>query len=253
MSHRRGRPLDPETTFTDDEVRRILQRAADHEAAAARAELPEASPLTLDEVEEIGRSVGIAPEFVDSAAHEIALVRRTPPVRTRFGIPSGWTAHRHLDHAPTDEEWEAMVGVFRRIFHRNGVASSFGSVREWSSTAGSAGEAPLTVAARPSSGGAVLAASQEADILTQLPAALGGGIAGMGIVLATLMTLFGEFAGAAMGILLWLSVAGLLVFGGSLFGLRAWTRQQRRRIEKALDEAQRLTGSATGGSGPAIR
>jgi hypothetical protein len=125
-SPERGKPV---RTYDDGEVRAIFAAAA--RAEAERAVAAPKDTLTLPELQEIGREVGLDPERVALAAaaldrHEIAVAPQK-----MLGLPIEVGRTIALPRAPTDAEWEQMVALFRTTFRARGRVSSQAGFREW--------------------------------------------------------------------------------------------------------------------------
>ncbi len=118
-----------ERRFSDDEVTEVFRRAAEASQAAASA-LPSTEGLTLAQLQDIGKEVGLAPEVIADAARSIE--RREPRFqRTVLGLTIGVGRTVSLDRKVTDEEWERLVVVLRETFDARGRFRVDGSLREW--------------------------------------------------------------------------------------------------------------------------
>lgn len=229
--------MDESNAFSDDEVREILRLAARRQDESERASLPGSAGLRLDQMTEIARGVGIEPAHVRAAAREVALRRGVTPVGTRFGIPKEIRVTRVLPGPVTDEEWEPIVEQLRRMFGVPGVASQYGGVREWLSAVGTRETAPIVVRVEPAEDGTIMTASQDAAVLSTLPAIVGGSF------LLTAALLGGAFAVGSFEAAVWLIPAlfiGLagVSFGGAIVGARVWGKRQVERLTTALDRAE---------------
>src|SRR5262245_16173715 len=96
-----------ERRYNENEVAAIFRRAAEmREGATQRVSSP--SGLTLSELKQIGREVGIAPEAVEAAAD--SLNRAPQPIARRFfGLPIGVGRTLELQRRLSDGEWERLV------------------------------------------------------------------------------------------------------------------------------------------------
>ncbi len=102
-----------------------VTRAADALAAARRPRR-----LTLRDLQEIGREVGIAPDAVARAAQALAVARR-PARRFALGLPISVERTVELKRRLTDDEWERLVVKLRETFDARGAMSGYGSFRQW--------------------------------------------------------------------------------------------------------------------------
>jgi hypothetical protein len=119
-----------ERRFHDDEVAAIFERAAQHQPTEAPARL-DAGGITLAQLLEIARDVGIAPDAITQAVATLDQ-RGTATSRRWMGIPVGVGRTVELPRNLTDDEWERLVADLRETFDARGVVRSEGSMREWS-------------------------------------------------------------------------------------------------------------------------
>lgn len=119
----------PERRFSEDEVAEIFRRAAEAQHAGAPA-LPSGEGMTLVQLQEIGREVGIPGELVAKAARGLA--RTGAPAGRRFlGLPIAVGRTVVLDRRLTDDEWDRLVVELRETFHARGKVRQDGSLRQW--------------------------------------------------------------------------------------------------------------------------
>ncbi len=76
-----------ERRYSEEEVAAVFERATEAQQTARR-QLPPGEGLTLADLQEIGREVGIPPELVAQAARSMDQGRR-PASRTFLGLPIG--------------------------------------------------------------------------------------------------------------------------------------------------------------------
>jgi hypothetical protein len=118
-----------ERRYSDDEVAAIFARATEATQEKPRHRGP-GEGMTLGELQEIGREVGIEPEEVARAAHALDLPR--PPVARRFlGLPLQVAHSVELGYRMTDAQWERLVMDLRETFDATGRVRSEGSFRTW--------------------------------------------------------------------------------------------------------------------------
>lgn len=120
-----------ERRYQEDEVAEIFEAAAADREPAPRSLSP-AKGLTLAELQEIGREVGVAPERIADAATALDRRRSALPRRTDLGMPVSASRSVDLPRAPTDREWALLVGELRETFSARGQDRSSGELREWS-------------------------------------------------------------------------------------------------------------------------
>lgn len=124
--------MSDERRYTDDEVAEIIQAASTPVVPREEASDP-ASPrgLTLVELQEIGREVGIAPERIAQAA--AVLDHRQPPLprRTDFGMPVSASHIIEIPRPLTDREWSLVLADLRETFRAWGNEDTKGETRMW--------------------------------------------------------------------------------------------------------------------------
>ncbi len=115
--------------YNDDEVAAIFLKAAENPAAqppgSSRSE-----GLTLAELQDIGREVGIPAEAVALAARSVDVDAGTPST-TMLGLPISVERTVELNRWLTDAEWERLVVQLREVFSAKGRMSASGSFRQW--------------------------------------------------------------------------------------------------------------------------
>ena len=220
------------TGFTEEEARQIFARAAERQhAVEARGE-----GLSLKELQEIGREVGLDPEHVAAAVAELRSGLPVEPVVVA-GVDVTPRRVRVLPGELTDEVWEQMVGRLRQTFGAKGIPSEVGRRREWTSGPTS----NLHVVAEPVAGGTSVTLETARDSGAAglwLAPATGGGAVLLFLVLAALQGKLGDPV-------LWGFVVAFLVFGvvGAVWGrtsLRRWSDTRTGQFEGLLDQFELL-------------
>lgn len=115
--------------FNEDEVAEIFRRATEAQDAPQR-QLPPREGMTLAEIQEIGRQVGVAPEVVARAAAGLTQAGRTSS-RKVLGLTVGVGQTVELDRKLTTDEWERLVVDLRETFDARGTVRQDGSLRQW--------------------------------------------------------------------------------------------------------------------------
>lgn len=114
--------------FTDREVALILRRAVEMEQVGSTPEDVRGG-LTLAELRDIAREVGINPEAIDVAASDLGL-HADYPRATWLGPPSTRKTTRVLAAHLCDEDLKLLVRAVERRVKRAGLVSeAFGQVR----------------------------------------------------------------------------------------------------------------------------
>jgi hypothetical protein len=219
--------------FGDDDIQRILQTAAELQERSSLVPHVDGGGLTLDDLRQVAREVGIDPRFVDLAAsHVDAPIERTESVVA--GGPTRWHFRTSVPGVIPEGDLDRMLQAIRSTLHQKGeVAEVWGRV-EWSHDK----VAPTIVGISSRDGTTEIdvssVKSQEAGIMHGLMVPFGG-----------------IFGGAALSGLLGVSGAGVLplIFAMSgvsyvatRFGWKArsawWERRLRRLVERLAAVAQ---------------
>ncbi|MHB1329224.1 MAG: hypothetical protein ACYC2K_13590 [Gemmatimonadales bacterium] len=118
-----------ERRFNEEEVAAIFERATHAPPDEARGRLT-SDGLTLAQLEDIGREVGIGPAAIAQAVATIDQ-QGTATSRRLLGVTIGVGRTVELPRRLTDEEWERLVVDLRETFDARGVMRSEGSMRQW--------------------------------------------------------------------------------------------------------------------------
>jgi hypothetical protein len=122
--------LADERRYGEDEVGEIFALAA----STGSVNLPAGSDqegLTLAELQDVGREVGLAPERVAQAAASLDVRAQILPRQTLLGSPVSLGRVVELPRAATDREWQFLVAELRETFGAKGEVTSHADSREW--------------------------------------------------------------------------------------------------------------------------
>lgn len=210
-----------ERRYGEEEVAKIFERAAEAQQTARR-QLPPGEGMTLADLQEIGREVGIPPELVTQAA--VTLDQVGPPASRRFlGLPIGVGRTIELDRTLSDEEWERLVVDLRETFDARGTVRQDGSLRQWTN-------GNLQALLEPTESGHRLRLQ---TVKGDARAMMNGGLGLLGVAAATFIAVaiggLGD-AGALTGVG-FLSLMGAGMFGLGALRLPGWARLRRRQME----------------------
>jgi hypothetical protein len=116
----------PDRRYSDDEVTEIFRRATEQPPRLGAA----TDGLTLAELTEIGREVGISEATMTAAARS---VDAAPPsaTQTLLGLPIGVARTVTLDQPVSDAEWDQLVVAARETFAARGTLRQDGAFRQW--------------------------------------------------------------------------------------------------------------------------
>lgn len=118
-----------ERRYREDEVAAIFADAAESQELAPRP-AGAGTGMTLPELQEIGREVGISAEAIARAAGQ--LDRPAQQASRQFlGLPIGVGRTVELGRYLSDAEWDRLVVDLRETFDARGRVSGHGSLRQW--------------------------------------------------------------------------------------------------------------------------
>ncbi len=225
----------PERRYDDQEIAAIFRVAAEGQGGPPARQEPHDDGLTLAQLMDIGREVGLAPETVAHAAHALE-VRGEGRARTWLGLPIGVSRTVQLDRRLSDEEWENFVVRLREVFQARGRTSSDGSLRQWTN-------GNLQVLLEPTAAGQrVRFSTVNGNARTYL--ATGLALLAGGALVAVIAALGGDVAHALRKMIM-LGAAGGGLFAAGALRLPAWARLRSRQME-AL--AAQVAGTESSGS-----
>lgn len=122
--------MNEERRFTDDEVGRILDDAA--EAQASGGLLSGSAGLTLRELKEIAGEAGISESAVERAVAKLDAPAPVPvSAQKHLGQTIGVGRAVDLPRRLTEEEWHQLVVDLRQTFDAKGKLSDEGPFRQW--------------------------------------------------------------------------------------------------------------------------
>lgn len=225
-----------ERRYHDEEVAQIFQ-----DAATPRISDPEhpssSEGLTLTELQAIGREVGVAPERIADAATALDLHRSKLPARRSLSKPISAGRTVPLPRAPTDREWELLLGELRETFHAQGRDASRGGVRQWSNGNLHAYIEPTENAYRLRMG------TSKGDALPLDALGIAGLLAGLIILIPLILA--GELASVVVGPLIFL-VFGAAALGYNALRLPRWAAEREEQMEYIAARAGALLGPVPG-------
>jgi hypothetical protein len=216
-----------ERKFQDHEIRQILDLAIRqedgpaHDVGSAQSLGAPGDGLTLVQLQEVGREVGLPPERIAQAVATFDRGGERLPRATTLGLSTSVGRMVPLPRNLTDREWELLVVELRTTFGVKGEARSEGNIREWT-------HAYLQVFVEPTPTGYRLRmVDSTAGIV---------GIVGSGLVLAFALMIFGILLGKGSPGFLFAVPALIGLLGGvgivgSVRFLLKWAPRQEERME----------------------
>lgn len=208
--------MDNERRFDGEEIEAILDRAVTAREASDAARLPHEG-LTLAELKDVGREVGIPAERIEEAARALD---RTGGVARTLGLPLSVGRSFALPRPPTDAEWDQLVADLRATFGATGTVHRDGGLRGWTN-------GNLHAWIEPDGSGYRLRMGTSKGSARQL-GAVGAGMLGMSGILGTLTAVGADVPLAGAGALLAMGVGTLVAALGST---PAWARTRLEQID----------------------
>jgi hypothetical protein len=230
-----------ERRYNEDEVAQIFERATE----AQKASLPAARPvegLTLRELQEVGRDVGLPPELVERAARSLDVMGQGHGRKLLGFIPIGVGRTVELPRPLTEAEWHRLVSDLRETFDARGKLAEHGPFKQWTN-------GNLQALLEPTPDGQRLRLK---TLKGSAMSMMGTGAMMLGItgaIWVSMMLRAAPFDGGAFGVLM-LTGLGLLI--GGLVPLPSWARTRQRQMEEIAERLSLATTTATkpdGGSG----
>ncbi|MFK7848109.1 MAG: hypothetical protein AB8G77_22665 [Rhodothermales bacterium] len=226
--------MSQERRYNEQEIAEIFKQAAVEDDAEKRSEAP-GEGLTLAEIANIGKDVGISSEAIARAAAGINKSVPQPSPTTSFGKPVSVAHVVDLPGTFTDKDWENLVVDLHDTFGVPGVTRKDGGIRQWV-------HENLHVMIEPTAGGARLR-------IRNLNDALRGGLIGSSVIfvmglffLLILAAKNGLTADWAKLIFMSIfSVVGTAGFLGASYKLAGWRKEQEKNMSdiaaRALERA----------------
>lgn len=222
-----------ERRYSEEEVATIFAKAADAQEISRRS-VGSGSGMTLSELQEIGREVGISPERVADAAGLVDQ-RSKSTSRRVLGLPVGVGETIVLGRTLTDPEWERLVVDLRETFDARGSVSAHGSFRQWTN-------GNLQALLEPTESGHRL------RLQTMKGSSLGLMTAGLGTLGFSAVMFIGAALGSGLDASSLGSVGTAMAVGLGLFGMGAirlpsWASLRRRQMEGVISRLAQLTSA----------
>jgi hypothetical protein len=208
--------------FNETEVAAIFERATEVQLPGRR-QASAAEGMTLAELQEIGREVGIPEESIALAAQTIEQ-GGLPSARTFLGLPLGVARTVNLGRKITDDEWEQFVVDLRETFNARGTVRSQGSLRQWTN-----GNLQALLEPTPT-GHRIRLRTVKGDALGML---VGGvGIFTVSAALWSVAVLQGTLGNRGMlAEVALMGILGAAMFATTALRLPGWARTRQRQME----------------------
>jgi hypothetical protein len=210
-----------ERRYNEAEVAAIFRRATEARETGGQRQLSSGDEgMTLAQLQDIGRDVGVSPEVIADAAHRIDRAGLATS-RQWFGLPIGVGRTIELERRLTDDEWERLVVDLRETFDARGVVRREGSLRQWTNGNLQALLEPTATGQR------VRLRTIKGDSRSMIAAGLAA--FGIGAVGAALQLMQGEFGDVSVMIMVAMAGATMATLGA--IRLPGWARIRRQQME----------------------
>lgn len=220
-----------ERHYTDEEVQRILARAAESDAALAPGG---AEGWTLAEIQSAGTQAGLSPRAIALAAAEHERIAVAPREPGFMGLPVSVGHAVSLQRPLNDDEWRRLVSQLRQTFDAEGRERVDGGRREWRN-------GNLRIVHEPSGEGAFLelrTRKSDARALLGVGSMMtltSGAIGGAHLLLAT-GNEGGLVAAAIVGVM------GITAAAAGAIRLPGWAKRRAEQFTALGTFARRLAG-----------
>jgi hypothetical protein len=212
-----------ERRYNEEEVAAIFERASEVSLAGPR-QASSGEGMTLAELQDIGREVGIPADSIALAAQALGQGGQATS-RSFMGLPLGVARTVYLGRPLSDAEWERLVVDLRDTFNARGTVKSHGSLRQWTN-------GNLQVLLEPTATG------DRVRLRTAKGGALGSLVSGMLLVGLSAAGLIGAAAQGLLGDATLLSTMGLSALAGAgivasnAVRLPRWGRTRQRQMDE---------------------
>ncbi len=123
--------MSDERRYREDEVEEIFDLATG-QGELERSSRSDSGGLTLSELQEVGREVGMDPDTIAQAALAVDSKKSALPRGSSLGMPVSVGRIVPLPRAMTNKEWGKLTVELRDTFGARGKITSEGGMRTWS-------------------------------------------------------------------------------------------------------------------------
>lgn len=209
-------------TYSQDEVREIIRRAAETTAERERLQSDD-SGLSIDDLADLATATGIDPQIMIDAARSLDRHVEEPFEKRHMGVKIS-AAHAFRVEGPfSEEDWQALVADCRSTFGAKGHVNETSGLREWSN-------GNLHVLVEPAGKDTIIRMRTHRGSAQSM---LNGGLA---MSIAVFVMMFSSLAeGRALTDLFGLAmllIAAIFAIGAVVVsGLRNWSRTRKSQME----------------------
>jgi len=222
--------FDMERRYQDHEIRQILDLAIGDGDVPAQS-LPAIDGLTVRELQEVGREVGVPEDRIRQAVAAFEAQGASVPRGTTLGLPTSVGSIVTLPRSPSDREWELLIAELRTTFGGKGVVTSYGGLREWS-------HGTVHAFVEPTETGHRLRLA-DSNVATMGGMALGGILLAFAFLIFVIL-LGKDDPGVKFAVPAFFSLIGASLMAGTVVALPRWAREQEERMEHINSRAVSL-------------
>ena len=212
-------------TYSQDEVREIIRRAAEKTAKKQRSE-SEDSGLSMEDLKDIALSTGLDPQVMLDAARSLDRDVEETFEKRVLGVKISAAHAIRIEGPFSDQDWQALVADCRTTFEAKGKVHDAAGLREWSN-------GNLHVLVEPAGEDVIVRMRTHNG---QAQSMMGGSIA---VVLAMLVMLLSAFAEGPSTQDLFGKV---ILFFGALFAAGAFSYTRIRRWAQTREAQMEAIG-----------
>ncbi len=233
--------MSPNRRYDEQEIKAIFKQAAESQDEA-QGHLARQEGLTLSELQEIGKEVGITPAFIARAASALDSPTAQVPTQTLLGLPISVSRSVDLPRALTNSEWDRLVADLRETFQAKGEARRDGSLRQWAN-------GNLQINVEPTANGHRLRMyTRKGNVQNNLWGGLF--IIVFGLIMMLSVTLKKGLEPAVLIMMSSFIVGGLGLMGSSTFGLPRWAKKRGTQMDAIARRTLNMIGSAKASAAP---
>lgn len=223
--------------FNRDEISRILKRAAELEHKNNVDD--DSEGLTLEELQQVSREVGLHPKYIEDALNELQHAPRTV-IPNLVGGPFTYQRWDTAGGTLAGDEWEEVVAEIRRIHGGIGKTGTLGHTFEWEQRKQEVGYIQIALSPKDDHTKIRIQANYNyyAGMVYMMSGVLGLALTGV-LLDGSSLPVLAQWAIGATGM--------LGIFAGARLYLSNWMKRKRNTYAKLIDRFREIlkTGAPT--------
>jgi hypothetical protein len=216
-----------ERRYDEDEVAEIFALASEAQVRSPSGGGKASEGLTLQELQEVGREVGLPPDLVAQAARTLDMA---PQVHERklLGLPVGVGRTVELARPLTDAEWHRVVADLRETFDARGRLSDQGPFKAWTN-------GNLQALLEPTATGQRLRLK---TLKASAAGSINAGLAMTGVSAAILTVMYLRAVPFDANMLWTLFVIGIALLVSGALQVPGWASERERQMEAIVERVR---------------